>query len=127
MKKNAIKSLRIQNLLSFGDDSPPIELGDLNVLIGPNGSGKSNVIEVIGLLRSTPKDFAAEVGDSGGVSELLWKGKPKAKSTTATIEVIANPAGVKGTIRYQLAFTRVGAQLSIVDERIENEKPVEGH
>jgi predicted ATPase len=125
MKKNAIKSLHVRNLLSFGSESPAIELGDLNVLIGPNGSGKSNLIEIIGLLRSTPKDFAAEVGDSGGISELLWKGRPKA--TTATIEVIANPAGVNRTIRYRLAFTKVGALLKIVDERIENEKPDAGH
>src|SRR5271156_2400464 len=115
MKKNAIKSLHIQNLLSFGNDSPVVELGNLNVLIGPNGSGKSNLIEVIGLLRSTPKDFAAEVGDSGGISELLWKGKSRAKSTTATIEVATSPSGVKTTIRYHLAFTRAGAQVSIVD------------
>ena len=127
MKKNTLKSLRIQNLLSFGPDSPGVELGDLNVLIGPNGSGKSNLIEIIGLLRSTPKDFAAEVGDSGGVSELLWKGRSRAKSTTARLEVIASPAGVNRAIRYQLAFTRAGAHLKIVDERIENEKPDEGH
>lgn len=127
MKKNVLKSLRVRNLLSFGDVSPEIELGDLNVLIGPNGSGKSNLIEIIGLLRSTPKDFAAEVSDSGGISELLWKGKPKTKSTTATLEAIANPTGVNRTIRYQLSFTRVGAQLRIVDERIENERPDEGY
>ena len=125
MKKNTIKSLQIQNLLSFGGNSPRIELSDLNVLIGPNGSGKSNLIEIIGLLRSTPKDFAAEVGDSGGISELLWKGKPKA--TTATIEVIASPSGVSRTIRYRLAFSKAGALLKIVEERIENEKPDAGH
>lgn len=125
MKKNTIKSLHIQNLLSFGSDSPKVELGDLNVLIGPNGSGKSNLIEIVGLLRSTPKDFAAEVGDSGGISELLWKGTPRA--TTAKIEVIANPAGVSRSIRYQLAFSKTGAQLKIVDERIENETPDAGH
>jgi predicted ATPase len=50
MKKNTLKSLQIRNLLSFGNDSPRIELGDLNILIGPNGSGKSNLIEIIGLL-----------------------------------------------------------------------------
>ena len=127
MKKNTLKSLHVRNLLSFGEDSPRIELGDLNVLIGPNGSGKSNLIEIIGLLRSTPKDFAAEVGDSGGVAELLWKGKSKGKTAAATIEVIAFPAGVNRTIRYVLAFTRVGPQLKIVDERIENEKSDEGH
>ncbi len=127
MKKNTLKSLHIRNLLSFGDDSPEIELGDLNVLIGPNGSGKSNLIEVIGLLRSTPKDFGAEVGDSGGISELLWKGKSKGKAATAILQVKANPVGVKRTILYRLSFTRVGAQLRIVDERIENEVPDEGH
>ncbi len=124
MKKNAIKSLHIRNLLSFGENSPRIELGDLNVLIGPNGSGKSNLIEIIGLLRSTPKDFAAEVGDSGGISELLWKGNPKA---IASMEVVAWPTGVKGPIRYRLAFSKAGALLKIVDERIENEKPDAGH
>jgi len=127
MKKNTLKSLHIQNLLSFGHDSPAIELGDLNVLIGPNGSGKSNLIEIIGLLRSTPKDLAAEVGDGGGISELLWKGKSKVKGTIATLEAVASPAGVNRTIRYRLAFTGVRAQLKIVDERIENEKPDKGH
>ncbi len=127
MKKNVLKSLHIRNLLSFGDDSPEIGLGDLNVLIGPNGSGKSNLIEIIGLLRSTPKDFAAEVADGGGVSELLWKGKSKAKAAAATLQVVASPLGVKRPILYRLSFTRVGAQLRIVDERIENEEPDPGH
>jgi predicted ATPase len=127
MKKNTIKSLHIQNLLSFGPDSPEIKLGDLNVLIGPNASGKSNLIEIIGLLRSTPKDFADEVGASGGVSELLWKGRPKAKTTIATLQVVANLTGVKRDLRYRLSFTRSGAQLKIVDERIENDQPDEGY
>jgi predicted ATPase len=126
MKKNTLKSLQIRNLLSFGDDSPEIELGDLNVLIGPNGSGKSNLIEIIGLLRSAPKDIAGEVGDSGGVAEWLWKGKSKSRIPTATIQAKASPTGVKKTISYRLSFTRVGSQLKIVDERIENDRPDEG-
>jgi predicted ATPase len=127
MRPNTLKSLRIQNLLSFGPDSPEVELGLLNVLIGPNGSGKSNVIEVLGLLRSAPKDLAAEIGDSGGISELLWKGGGRAKSTIATLQVVANPTGIKRPILYKLSFTRSGAQLRIVDERIENELPDEGY
>ena len=127
MKKNALKSLQVRNLLSFGDDSPEIELGDLNVLIGPNGSGKSNLIEIIGLLRSAPKDIAGEVGDSGGVAEWLWKGKSRSRIPTATIHGKASPTGVKKTISYRLSFTRVGSQLKITDERIENDRPDEGH
>ncbi len=127
MTKNTIKSLRIQNLLSFGEVPAETPLCNLNLLIGPNASGKSNIVEVIGLLRSAPKDFAAQVGDSGGVSELLWKGKTREKTKIATVEVVASPPDVNRTIRYRLSFTRVGAQLRIVDERIENEKPDEGH
>ncbi len=127
MKKNTLKSLQIRNLLSFGSNCPKIELGDLNILIGPNGSGKSNLIEIIGLLRSTPKDFAAEVGDSGGVSEWLWKGKSSAKIPIASIQCDAAPNGINKTISYRLSFTRAGSQLKIVDERIENETPDEGH
>jgi predicted ATPase len=128
MKKNALQSLHIQNLLSFGESSAEIELGSLNVLIGPNGSGKSNLIEIIGLLRSTPKDFADEVGSSGGISELLWKGwKGKSSSQTAILQVVANPPGVPRAIRYHLSFRKLGSQLEIVDERVENEKPDQGY
>ncbi len=125
MKRNALKSLQIQNLLSFGDASPEIELGNLNVLIGPNGSGKSNLIEIISLLRSTPKDFANEIANSGGISEFLWKGG--SKNQIATLQVVANPSEIKKPIRYHLSFTRLGAQLKVVDERIENENPDPGH
>src|SRR5580693_3357932 len=98
MKKNTLKSLQIRNLLSFGDDSPRIELGDLNVLIGPNASGKSNLIEIIGLLRSTPKDLAAEIGDSGGIAEWIWKLKSGPKNPIASIQVDACPMGVNKTV-----------------------------
>jgi predicted ATPase len=127
MRQNTLKSICVQNVLSFGPDSPPVELGNLNVLIGPNASGKSNFIEILGLLRSTPKDLAGAVGELGGISELLWKGKSGDKIKTATLRVVASPAGVKRPILYKLSFARSGSQLKIVDERIENEKPDEGH
>jgi predicted ATPase len=127
MKRNTLKSLQIRNLLSFGNDSPRIELGDLNVLIGPNGSGKSNLIEIIGLLRSTPNDFAAEIGCSGGIAELLWKTKSSGRSPMASIQVDASLREINKTASYRLSFTREDLQLKIVDERIENEKPEEGH
>jgi len=105
MKKNTIKSLYVQNLLSFGMESPRVDFSNLNVLIGPNGSGKSNLIEVIGLLRSTPKDFAGEVGDSGGISELLWKGKPRAVTATIEVKLIErqNPGSLIAIAEYMAA------------------------
>jgi AAA15 family ATPase/GTPase len=46
-----IRTLHLQNLLSFGPESEEITLEPLNVLIGPNASGKSNLIESIAILR----------------------------------------------------------------------------
>jgi hypothetical protein len=57
---------------------------------------------------------------------LLWKGKSKGKVPTAAIQVNASPIGINKTISYRLSFTRVGSQLKIVDERIENDRPDEG-
>ena len=137
----AIKTLHIQNLLSFGPDSPKITLGPLNVLIGPNGSGKSNLIEVIALLQSTPRDLTTPIREGGGIVEWLWKSPPgpselhsrtasvlgqrshqkAARLPAATIEVSANPAHLTGPIDYRLSFTGVNYQLDVKDERIEPE------
>jgi predicted ATPase len=127
MSKNKILSLKIKNLLSFGEDAPHVTLGALNVLIGPNGSGKSNLIEVLNLLRSTPKDFAGEIGDTGGIEELLWKGNPKSRNVTATVEVTTEPEGIRIPLHYLLSFTRTRSQVKIVDEKIENLQPDTGY
>ena len=48
--RSLIKSITPRGLLSFRPDTPPLELGMLNVLIGPNASGKSNLFDVLGIL-----------------------------------------------------------------------------
>jgi predicted ATPase len=120
-----IRSIRIQNLLSFGADTQPLQLGALNVLIGPNGSGKTNLIEVLGLLHSTSSDLSEPIRQGGGITEWLWKGtvKRSAEAPTACIEVLVEPFQGLMLLRYKLAFTRVGYTLEILDERIENELP----
>lgn len=122
--KPAIKSLHVQNLLSFGPNSPKITLGPLNVLIGPNGSGKSNFIEAIALLQNTPRDLASPIREGGGVVEWLWKSPPAGRKAarslpTATIEVSANPPHLREPIDYRLSFTGVNYQLDVKDERVE--------
>ena len=69
-----IRTLRLRNLLSFGPDSGPIELGALNVLIGPNGSGKSNLIEAIDLLRASATNLVALLRAGGGTEEWALEG-----------------------------------------------------
>jgi AAA15 family ATPase/GTPase len=56
-----LRSLKLNNFLSFGPESHEIELTPLNVLIGPNASGKSNFIEAIELLHAAPTDLAGPI------------------------------------------------------------------
>jgi predicted ATPase len=133
----ALSKLRIKNLLSFGARGTEVELRPLNVLIGPNGSGKSNLIEVIGLLNSTPEDLAEPFRETGGIVEWIWKGESKGSS--AIIQAVANvprsgqapeftfPSRKRSreghlssaSLRYRLEFRPSNYQLEIVDERVE--------
>jgi predicted ATPase len=120
-----LDEVKLTNLLSYGADGQPIQLGPLNVLIGPNGSGKSNFIEAISLLRSAPAQLVVPVREGGGVRDWLWKGGER--PVTARIEAgVRYPEG-HGSLRYRLAFSEAGARLEITDERIEDARPRPGH
>jgi len=119
--KRLIKSLRLKNLLSYGEAAEPIELQPLNVLIGPNGSGKSNLIEAIGLLHATPENITRAI--RGGVTEWLWKGGKG--ETIAEIEAIVDYPDGPVDLRYLLSFAEFhGLRLKVVDEIVANAKPL---
>ena len=120
-----IRSMLLNNFLSYGEESHVVEMRDLNVIIGVNGSGKSNLIEAVELMRSAPKDLLIPIRDGGGVRDWLWKGaeKPPIAKIDAVFE---NPRGARN-LRYILGFTEVRQQFLITDERIEGERPDEGH
>ena len=81
-----IRTIQLNNFLSFGATSPAIPLGPLNVIIGPNGSGKSNLLESIELLRSAPEQLLKPIREGGGVRDWLWKGAPG--TPTASLDVL---------------------------------------
>jgi predicted ATPase len=120
--KRFIRTMRLQNFLSYGGEGEEIELQPLNVLIGPNASGKSNLIEAIGLLKATPIDLTAPIRKGGGINEWLWKGgkEPPIAEIEATLEY---PQGAR-SIRYRIDFTVAGQRLEILDEIIENENRI---
>lgn len=121
-----IHELTLRGILSFGHDTAPLELRPLNLLIGPNGSGKSNLIEAIGLLRSTPFKLTTPMRGPGGsgVGEWLWKG---AKHGRAKVEaVVDNPSG-KQTLRHRIEFTEKSSRFELLDEAIEYAQPDAGH
>jgi predicted ATPase len=119
--KRFIRSLRLQNFLSYGNEEEKIELQPLNVLIGPNASGKSNLIEAIGILKALPTDLVAPIRQGGGISDFLWKGE--SGIPTAKIEAILDyPEGLM-PLRYQINFTINGQRLEVVDEALEDISP----
>ncbi len=127
-----IRELTLRGILSFGPDTPPLEMKSLNVLIGPNGSGKSNLVEAIGLLRSSATKLTAPMRGvgGGGVTEWIWKG---GNGHQATIEaVLENPPGPRKRtpvqpLRHSIVFKETNSRFELVDESIENQKPDYGH
>lgn len=119
-----IKSIRLNNILSFGEGAETIELENLNLIIGPNGAGKSNLLEAVSLLQAAPRDLLAPIRDGGGVRDWLWKGGEGTPQATINT-VFAYPPG--GDLRHLLAFTEIGQRFSISEERIERAVADSGH
>ena len=117
--KRFIQTIRLDNVLSYGPDSSELPMEPLNVLIGPNASGKSNLIEIIALLASAPRDLQHRIRLGGGASEWLWKGseQPGISTIEVTVESIWEP------IRYRLSFTESSHRFVLVDEVIEHATP----
>ena len=114
-----IRTVRLENILSFGPNMAELSLEPLNVLIGPNASGKSNLIEGLSLLAAAPRDLQAPIREGGGVRDWLWKGADKAPTGTVGVTVaIGNPI----PLRYQLSFTETGSRFDLKEEAIENER-----
>ena len=121
-----IHELTLRGILSFGPDTPPLAMQPLNVLIGPNGSGKSNLVEAIGLLRSTPSKLTAPLRGTGGsgVTEWLWKGT---KNGNAQVEAVINYPEGPHPLRHRIEFTETASRFELLDEAIENREADPGH
>jgi predicted ATPase len=119
--KRFLRTIKLRNILSFGPDTPELQLQSLNVLIGPNGAGKSNLIEAIGLLQSAPGSLLDPVRAGGGLTEWLWKGSDEVPVAEIDATVFY-PQG-KMPLRHRLKFRVVGQRAELADEAIENERP----
>src|ERR1035438_7202457 len=109
--------IMLRNLLSFGPDTPTLELRNLNVLIGPNGSGKSNFVEAFSLLRGCPREVREVILKGGGVGEWIWKGNP---DSPASLDVEVAPSG-EMPMRHLLSFRAEQRRYFILhEERVED-------
>ncbi len=123
--KRFIRTIRLQDILSYGPDAVELALEPLNVLIGPNGSGKSNLINVLSVLRGAPRSLPEAIRRGGGTSEWLWKGRDR--PTPASVEITVEYPGGIMPLRYGLSFTEVRNRFELWDEALENEVPQSGH
>jgi predicted ATPase len=122
-----IKQIQLTNLLSFGSDTPPLELRSLNVLIGPNSSGKSNFIESIALLQATPVSTDASNSNlrgvlrrGGGIAEWIHKGH---ENVPATLDFIVNNPKKLELITHRFALETLPAGYRLCAEQIEPDGP----
>ena len=126
-----LRTIRLENILSYGSCGTEFALEPLNVLIGPNASGKSNLIESLSLLAAAPRDLRPPIREGGGVQDWLWKGSER--SPTATVDVtVQYPEGrhygdEPMPLRYRLSFTETRTRFHIQDEAAENESPAPGN
>ncbi len=125
-----LRHIKLENLLSFGPESPALELENLNILIGPNAAGKSNLIESLSLMRATPVSATASSAElrgvvrrGGGVGEWIWKGN---KNGAASIDLVVNYPKGKQPLRHILSFRGDDQGFRLEDERIEGEIPSSG-
>lgn len=116
-----IRRLQVSGLLSFGPNGIDLPLQNLNVLIGPNGSGKSNLLEVLALLRASPRSISELVRSTGGVSEWLWKGEGSSHMASICAHV-EYPNGNR-PIRHLLQVIESGGLAAVVNERVEDDVP----
>lgn len=114
-----IKSIKLKNLLSFGDPGLDLELKPLNVLIGPNGSGKSNLIDAISLLQAAPLDIAEPIRKSGGMEE--WRSKINSGNQVgfqAIVETTDYLSGSQRTVAHMLFFSSLVLRPLVIVETV---------
>lgn len=97
-----IQSITPRGLLSFGPDTPPLELRPLNVLIGPNGSGKSNLLDVVGLVKSLPAP-REPFSSMGGGESWAWSGPASNPNPSLELTVRSGTPGL-GSFCHRLVF-----------------------
>lgn len=125
-----LRQIKLTNFLSFGPDTPSLDLKRLNILIGPNGAGKSNLIESLALMRATPvppqttsnADVRGLLRRGGGTREWIWKG---GESHPASVELVFSNPKSKKPLRHRFSFRGDGHGFQFYDERVENETPYE--
>lgn len=112
-----LRAISLRNILSFGPDTPPLELRALNVLIGPNGSGKSNLLDALTVFRFAPTRLGEAVRQHGSsVGDWIWKGNPEG---VAELEIsLTTPSSGLELLHHHLVFSETEFRFCLESEYI---------
>lgn len=111
-----LQRITLRNILSFGPNTPELELRALNVLIGPNGSGKSNLLAALGLLPAIPNDLLKALEASGNrLNDWFWQHHFARPATLAV--TLASPDSAT-LVRHEVSFKAREGRLQFTRETI---------
>lgn len=115
---HSLKSIKLQNILSFGPEGMELELKPLNVLIGPNASGKSNLIDAIRLLHAAPLSVQRFFADNEErAADWIYKG---ADATPGYVTLTFSHAAHAQALTYTISLAG-RERLTIPIERLETQ------
>lgn len=113
-RSRQLRSLSLQNFLSYGPEETEFTFGALNVLVGPNGSGKTNLIEALRVMRSSTTGFGAPMIAGGGVEAYLYRDGDSI--VIAKIELHCALQQVEPTVRHSADFVGVFGEVLLNGE-----------
>ena len=113
--RRVLRSMTLRNILSFGPEEQKLEFEPLNVLIGPNGSGKSNLLEILNLIRSLPRDVSVPIREGGGIQH--WISKIGDADGFAVFESAWNEES-QSLVSHAIAFRSERYQFHILGEQV---------
>lgn len=110
-----IERLELKDILSFGPESPPIDLGPLNVLIGSNASGKSNLIRALHLLAQVPTRATLATPDGSLPDDWIRRGRHALIGGTIKVSLQDDGAA---PLTYELGIRSVFGHLEALSEHV---------
>jgi len=117
--KKLFRSIRLQNLLSYGNEAVNLELEPLNVLIGPNASGKSNLIDAISVLAAAPRNLLGPFLGSSPAEDWIWKGSGRKADEIPAANIHVRLEGPPIGLEYELTFGVINSRLQVLWETLD--------
>jgi predicted ATPase len=114
-----IKSVLLDNFLSFSQYADEIDLRPLNIIIGGNASGKSNFIEAFNILQNAPLSIQNPITERGGIKDWIYNGEGALEDVILDFNVNINiPNSTFKEIKYTFIFGEKDDYFKLLGEKV---------